>query len=291
MSQTATELYDKVSAECGRLVTIRYSTSFSLGTRLLSKQFRTAIYSIYGFVRFADEIVDTFLHVDREKALAEFRADTHKAINDGFSSNPILHAYANVTKRYGIETELTEAFFRSMAMDLNETRYTDEAYREYIYGSAEVVGLMCLHVFCEGDSGKFESLRPAAKRLGAAFQKVNFLRDLKDDYDLRGRFYFPGTDFGNFNETSKAELERDIEADFREALSGILHLPKGARTGVFLAYVYYKELFAKLRKASAKEVMRKRFRIPNILKLFLLLGAYIRMSVLPPAKTEPVTTL
>ncbi|RME13288.1 MAG: phytoene/squalene synthase family protein [Bacteroidetes bacterium] len=272
-------LYHQTCNECSKLVTNRYSTSFSLGIRVFAKQFRLPIYAIYGYVRFADEIVDTFHGYDKAALLSDFRAETWKAIADGVSMNPILHSFQAVVRQYGIERELIEAFLDSMEMDLHNNVYQKELYEKYIYGSAEVVGLMCLRVFCEGDSEKFDTLKESARSLGAAFQKVNFLRDLGSDFDERGRVYFPGVDFNDFSPEDKKLIEDDIMKDFRHAYEGIVQLPAGARLGVYLAYVYYLDLFRKIRKTAAEKVRQQRIRVPNSRKFYLLATSAMRMSL------------
>lgn len=269
-------LYHRTCASCSELITKRYSTSFSMGIRAFDKRFRAPIYAIYGFVRFADEIVDTFHEFPKKELLDRFRADTYRAIEDGISLNPVLHSFQQVVHQYGIERDLIDAFLYSMEMDLEPKAYDAKLYDAYIYGSAEVVGLMCLRVFCEGDSAYYESLKQPARRLGAAFQKINFLRDIKSDYDERGRVYFPEVDFGRFDAHQKHTIEADIEADFVAALEGIRRLPSGARYGVYLAYKYYTQLFAKIRRAAAQEVAQKRFRVSDKRKVYLLFSSAIR---------------
>ena len=237
------QLFDDVSIEMSKLTTRRYSTSFSLGIKFLSPVLRNAIYSIYGFVRVADEIVDSFNDFDRKKLMARFRVDTFLAIEEGVSTNPILNSFQKAVKDYHIDLNLIDTFLKSMEMDLEQVEYTREKFNEYILGSAEVVGLMCLHVFCQGDEALFTKTKPYAMKLGAAFQKVNFLRDLKDDFEILGRNYFPTVDFNDFNLTVKKQIEKEIEADFKEALIGIKMLPSSSRGGVSLAYVYYVSLF------------------------------------------------
>ncbi len=257
-------------------MTRRYSTSFSLGIRLFQPRFRPPIYGIYGFVRFADEIVDTFHDFPKENLLRRFQEDTFKAIEERISLNPVLHSFQQVVHQYGIENELIEAFLRSMKMDLNKATYDSADYDEYIYGSAEVVGLMCLRVFCEGDEAKYQELRISARRLGAAFQKINFLRDIRSDYDERGRVYFPDVDFRHFKNEDKRGIEADIKADFDAALEGIRRLPKGARLGVYLAYKYYKQLFVKIKNAPAQRVAQERFRVSDKRKMYLLFSSAVR---------------
>jgi len=270
------DLYHSVSKECSKLVTNRYSTSFSMGIRLFDKVFRAPIYSIYGFVRFADEIVDSFHGFDKKKLLEEFKLDTFKAIESGISLNPILHAFQKVVKDYSIDKELITAFLDSMEMDLYNKNYDQTEYEKYIYGSAEVVGLMCLKVFTKGNEQEYLRLRDPARSLGSAFQKINFLRDIKSDYEERGRVYFPNVDFNDFSKTEKEAIEQDIRIDFEDGLAGIKKLPKGARKGVYLAYVYYTNLFKKICNCSAKNVSEKRIRVRNRKKLYLLATSSIK---------------
>jgi 15-cis-phytoene synthase len=270
----AMALYDRTTLECSKLVTQRYSTSFSLGIKALDKKYHSPIYGIYGFVRFADEIVDTFFDHDQRNMLFTFKEDTIRAIEQKISLNPVLHAFQLVVHEYKIELDLIEAFLDSMAMDLDKQVYHNENYKEYIYGSAEVVGLMCLKVFCKGNPEQYDELKAAACKLGSAFQKVNFLRDMKSDYEERGRVYFPGLEYAKFNATAKALIEKDIEEDFKAALVGIRNLPEGAKTGVYLAYKYYRSLFKKLCQSSPEAIAASRIRIPNARKLSLLLTTY-----------------
>ncbi len=272
-------LFDRTTFECSKIVTTHYSTSFTLGIKTLDKRYHEPIYAVYGFVRYADEIVDTFYKYDQALLLKEFKEDTFRAIEQGISLNPILHSFQQVVNTYDVDTDLIEAFFRSMEMDLHKSTYEDKKYEEYIYGSAEVVGLMCLRIFCEGNDDLYKRLRHSARHLGAAFQKVNFLRDLKSDYIDRGRIYFPGVDLQNFDSVHKQAIEASISLDFQEAYKGIVSLPKGAREGVYLAYVYYQNLFHKIRKTSAAAVMKKRIRIPNIQKYVLLFISYLRVQL------------
>lgn len=264
------DLYSTTTFECSKLITQHYSTSFTLGIKTLHHRFHLPVYAIYGFVRYADEIVDTFHDHDKVKLLQEFQEDTYQAIADKISLNPVLHAFQMVVNQYHIEKELIEAFLHSMEMDLKKETYSQSGYEEYIYGSAEVVGLMCLRIFCEGDHTEYEQLKPPAKRLGAAFQKVNFLRDIKSDFKERGRVYFPNVDFNDFTEQDKISIEKDIEADFAAALDGIKKLPKGSRAGVYLAYIYYLKLFKKIRNVSSAKILTERIRIPNFRKMILL---------------------
>jgi phytoene synthase len=273
------EKFDSVSAKCSRLTTLNYSTSFSLGILFLTKQFHKPIYGIYGFVRFADEIVDSFQGYDKEKLIAKFRADTLEAIEDRISLNPILNSFQHVVHEYNIEWELIDTFLKSMEMDLSLQSCDVREFDKYILGSAEVVGLMCLRVFVEGNQLNYDLLKESARRLGSAFQKVNFLRDLKHDYELLGRSYFPGVDLNEFNEKSKKQIEQEIEADFKEALEGIKRLPKGARRGVYLAYVYYYELFSKIRRVTPNKLMSTRVRIANNNKLLLMVNSMLRYQL------------
>lgn len=270
------ELYQKVCAECSRLITNRYSTSFSLGIRVFDARFREPIYAVYGFVRFADEIVDTFHDFDKAALLARFRADTEQAIAEGISLNPVLQSFQQTVNRYGIVWDLIDAFLRSMEMDLLYNQYEKQRYDEYIYGSAEVVGLMCLRVFVEGDDEQYERLKDSARSLGAAFQKINFLRDIRSDFHERGRTYFPGVDFRNFTYEDKSRIEEDIRHDFEQAYEGIKQLPSGARLGVYLAYMYYLQLFKKIRNAPATRVAQERIRVNDGYKLVLLCSSALR---------------
>jgi len=272
-------LYNDTCSECSRMITTRYSTSFSMGIRVFHPRFRMPIYGIYGFVRFADEIVDTFHDYPKAKLFERFRQDTYNAIEDRISLNPVLHSFQQVVHKYGIERDLIDAFLKSMEMDLHQQAYDPEGYDEYIYGSAEVVGLMCLHVFCEGDNAMYEHLKTPARRLGAAFQKINFLRDIKSDFDERGRVYFPGVDFRRFTMEDKAQIELDIKADFDAALIGIKQLPEGTRFGVYLAYKYYTQLFAKIKNAPAQRIAQERFRVSDKRKVYLLFSSAVRHSL------------
>jgi len=271
-------LYDKVCLHASRNTTRAYSTSFSLGIRSLHRDLRDPIHAIYGFVRFADEIVDTFHGHDKASLLAKFRDDTNAAIREGISLNPILHSFQKVVNTYGVEPVLYGAFLDSMAMDLTDTAHDQRSYETYILGSAEVVGLMCLRVFCEGDDAHYQRLKPAAMKLGAAFQKVNFLRDLKDDHNNLGRSYFPGIDIKEMTSGTKQHIEADIQADFDAALIGIRQLPKGARFGVYVAYVYYISLFNKIKALPCERILTERIRVRNRRKLALLTTSYLRHS-------------
>lgn len=270
------ELYDEVTQACSKITTKRYSTSFSLGIRVFERQFRTPIYNIYGFVRFADEIVDTFHGHDKALLLDRFRADTARAISERISLNPILHAFQKTVHEFGIEQSHIDAFLDSMAMDLDKTSYTQSEYEKYIFGSAEVIGLMCLKVFCEGDQGKYDQLETFAKSLGSAFQKINFLRDIKSDYEERGRVYFPNVNYHSFDEAKKMAIESDIQKDFDLALEGIRGLPKCVRLGVYLAYRYYTNLFKKIKSSPANLVQEKRIRVRNRRKIYLLASSTIK---------------
>jgi 15-cis-phytoene synthase len=264
-------LYHQTNIECSRLITQRYSTSFSMGIRAFDKEFRDPIYAIYGFVRFADEIVDTFHEHDKKMLLDEFREDTYKAIYRGISLNPVLHSFQRVVNEYQIDHELIDAFLESMEMDLYKSVYESKVlYDKYIYGSAEVVGLMCLQVFCKNNRSLYEELKAGAKSLGAAFQKVNFLRDMTSDMEERGRVYFPGIDFATFDEQSKLEIVNDIQKDFDDALVAIRQLPSGARRGVYLAYIYYLKLFKKIEQAPIQMMLTQRIRVPDRQKALLL---------------------
>lgn len=269
-------LFDRASLACSKRITHCYSTSFTLGIRTLDARFHEAIYAVYGFVRWADEIVDTFHDRDKAALLREFRDETYRAIDEQFSMNPVLHAFQLAVHRYGIDREFIEAFLHSMAMDLDDIEYDQALYDEYIYGSAEVVGLMCLRVFCQGDEAGFERLRHPARRLGAAFQKINFLRDLRSDFEDRGRVYFPGLRYEAFDDAAKQAIEADIRADFEAGYAGIRALPPTARLGVYLAYVYYLKLFDRIRRLPAARILAGRVRVPDNTKLLLLLGSYFR---------------
>jgi len=270
------ELFDMISRKSSKMTTVMYSTSFSLGIRFFSKRFHDPIYGIYGFVRFADEIVDSFHGYDKQKLLRRFKEDTYEAIEEKISLNPILNNFQFVVNTYKIDRELIDLFLRSMEMDLEKVQYDQEKYEAYILGSAEVVGLMCLYVFCEGDQQKYAELKPSAMRLGSAFQKINFLRDLKTDFIGLGRSYFPGIDMNHWDENTKAAIEADIEKDFAAGLAGIRQLPDGARFGVYVAYEYFHELLIKIRRVKAEQILNKRVRVSNRRKYILLISAYLR---------------
>ncbi len=270
------ELFDTVSLNCSKLVTRSYSTSFSLGIKFLDRKFHYPIYAIYGFVRAADEIVDSFHDYPKAKLLNELRAQTYQAIEEGISTNPLLNSFQWVVNKYAIERELIDTFLQSMDMDLHKQQYDQDKYELYIKGSAEVVGLMCLRVFCEGDQQRYQQLKEPAMKLGSAFQKINFLRDLKSDFQGLGRTYFPKIDLEQFDTKCKQEIEQDIAADFEAGYQGILKLPKGARFGVYVAYVYYKSLLKKIGKTPPETILHKRIRIPNPEKYLLFLSSYFK---------------
>jgi len=269
-------LYQQVCHECSKLITNRYSTSFSLGIKAFEPQIREPIYDIYGFVRFADEIVDTFHNFDKAELLTRFRKETYQAIEEGISLNPVLQSFQETVRRYSIERELIDAFLDSMEMDLHFQTYEDSLYHQYIYGSAEVVGLMCLRVFCDGNDEQYQKLKAPACSLGSAFQKINFLRDMKSDFDERGRVYFPGVDFLHFTNRDKEMIEADIKKDFDDAYLGIIQLPKSARFGVYLAYVYYTNLFSKIKRATAARVKEERIRVRDSKKMYLLFSSALK---------------
>ncbi len=272
-------LFNKTSFACSRLITKAYSTSFTLGIQTLNKRFHNPIYGIYGYVRFADEIVDTFHDHDKKVLLDRFREDTVRAIEEKISLNPVLQSFQLIVHQYNIEWDLIDSFLKSMEMDLYYDRYEPSMYDAYIYGSAEVVGLMCLRVFCEGNDAEYDRLKAPAKSLGSAFQKVNFLRDMKSDYVERGRVYFPGMNFTTFDEEAKKQVEANIQADFDEAYLGMLELPDGARMGVYLAYIYYLSLFNKIKQSAAEVVKSERIRVSDGRKIGLLLKTYLKGSL------------
>ena len=280
------KLYDISSQTCSKVITNHYSTSFSMGIRTLHKHFRMPVYSIYGFVRLADEIVDTFHEFDKKALLDAFRKDTYEAIENKISLNPVLNSFQMVVNQYGIERELIDAFLHSMEMDLSENEHSRKTYETYIYGSAEVVGLMCLRVFVNGDDDLYNELKSPARSLGAAFQKVNFLRDIQSDYKDRGRVYFPGIDFNHFQNKDKKAIERDIEGDFIAAYEGLTKLPKGARKGVYLAYIYYLKLFHKIKKLPPSKILKSRIRIPDITKFALLIPVIFSNNINSPQFTN-----
>ncbi len=270
------ELYTRNALDCGEVTTKNYSTSFSMGVRILDKKYRPAIYAIYGFVRFADEIVDTFHDQDKAALLEEFKAQTNAAIENKMSTNPILHGFQWAVNEYKIDRELIDAFLYSMEMDLHKKEFTLEEYKKYIYGSAEVVGLMCLKVFYHDQEEEYRQLLPAARKLGEAFQKVNFLRDIRSDLQDRGRVYFPEVDIDNFTEDDKSKIEQDIWDDFQGAFPGVKSLNKEVRLGVYLAYRYYLELLKKIQTVTPGEVQQQRFRVSNAQKFILLVKCFLR---------------
>ncbi len=273
------KLYNEVTAKSSKYTTLLYSSSFSSAIGLLHKDLRQPIYDIYGFVRFADEIVDTFHDYDKVDLLKEFKADTYEALEKGISLNPILHRFQLTFNQFNIDRSLLDAFLHSMEMDLSKQAYNQDSYNEYIYGSAEVIGLMCLHLFCNGDKAQFEQLKPAAQSLGAAFQKVNFLRDIKADFEGLERMYFPNCDFSNFTQTDKDTIEADIQADFEAALIGIKALPIKCRFGVYVAFKYYYSLFKKIKRTHPHSILKTRIRIPDLSKFLILLNAKVRTSL------------
>jgi 15-cis-phytoene synthase len=272
-------IFHSVSQWCSRHTTEQYSTSFSSAIRMLHSDLRQPIHNIYGFVRFADEIVDSFHSFEKDVLLAEFKAETYNAIKRGISLNPILHSFQLTVNRYGIDLALIEAFFYSMELDLQKKQYDHRGYEEYIYGSAEVVGLMCLYVFCDGNKAQFNELKGPARSLGAAFQKVNFLRDVKADYEGMDRIYFPGCDFNNFSKDQKKCIENDIQKDFDDAYNGIIRLPLKSRFGVYVAYKYYLSLFKKIKRMQPHRILEERVRIPNYGKMVIVAKAGLRSQL------------
>ncbi|RCT55030.1 phytoene/squalene synthase family protein [Winogradskyella sp. KYW1333] len=273
-------IFDNVSKECSKMVTNAYSTSFSMATKMLSDNIRQDIYNIYGFVRFADEIVDTFHDYDKEKLFERFAQDLENALKDKISLNPILNSFQETYHKYNIDKHLVDAFMHSMELDLYKKDYlTEQEYRDYIYGSADVVGLMCLKVFVKGDNEKYNKLKDSAMSLGSAFQKVNFLRDLKADFEDLSRTYFPNTDLNQLDEKSKKAIIDDIESDFTKGLEGIKRLPLEARFGVFMAYRYYNKLLQKLKNTPALEIKSTRIRVPNYKKIELLTRSYVKYQL------------
>jgi len=272
-------LFDEIGHEMSMLTTKRYSTSFSIGIRFLAKDLQKPIYGIYGFVRFADEIVDSFHDYNKEKLLNDFIRQTFEAIDNGISLNPILNSFQWVVNTYQIPRELITQFLRSMEMDLDKIAYDQNNYEDYILGSAEVVGLMCLKVFVRGDENAYNNLKSSAMKLGAAFQKINFLRDLRIDFHELGRTYFPGINMEEFNATIKLQIEADIAIDFKLGYEGIIQLPKDARFGVYMAYIYYHKLFRKIQRTKAEKILNERIRIPNNKKYRLFLTSYLRHNL------------
>ena len=273
-------LFDTVSYQCSKVVTKSYSTSFSLATKMLSKSIRMHIYNIYGFVRFADEIVDSFHDYNKEKLFNDFENDLESALEQKISLNPILNAFQYTFHNYQIDKELVTAFMKSMRMDLHKTDYlTDDEYKAYIYGSADVVGLMCLKVFVKGDTKKYNELKAMAMSLGSAFQKVNFLRDIKADHEVLNRTYFPNTDLNHLDEHAKQRIIDDIESDFEKGLNGIKKLPMEAKFGVFMAYRYYRQLLKKLKRTPALQIKNTRIRVSNPKKIELLMRSYVKYQL------------
>lgn len=273
------KLFDELSYKVSKETTKKYSTSFSLGILALSPKIRNPIYAIYGYVRLADEIVDSFHGFDKQKLLSRFRDETFLALEEKISLNPILQSFQETVNQYQIDHQLIIQFLKSMEMDLHKIDYNSELYKEYILGSAEVVGLMCLHVFVDGNREEFESLKPFAMTLGSAFQKVNFLRDMKDDYYVLGRTYFPNVDISAFDNNVKSRIEKEIELEFQKALEGIKKLPSSSRFGVYLAYRYYVSLFNKIKKISACKIINQRIRISNSKKISLMMGCYVEYKL------------
>ncbi len=275
------ELYHNTSYKISKVITRHYSTSFSLGISAFAPSYRDAIYSIYAFVRLADEIVDSFHRYDKEKLLVDFRKETEYALSTGLSTNPIIHSFVLTVQKYEIDFKYIEAFLNSMEMDLSNSYYEQKDYKHYIYGSAEVVGLMCLQVFCGSNKKLFKELVEPAKALGSAFQKVNFLRDIKSDIDERGRIYLPGVESEILiDDDNKQRLEIEIDNEFTQALSGIKRLPNGVKLGVYSAYLYYVVLFRKIKKMRVKELMKRRVRISNLTKTALLIKSLIEVIIL-----------
>ena len=274
------EIFDKISYECSEKVTKTYSTSFSMATKLLSKSIRRDIYNIYGFVRFADEIVDSFHNFNKSELFNSFAEDLDNALLNKISLNPILNSFQHTYHKYSIDRDLVDSFMKSMRMDLKKKKYsTVKEYKEYIYGSADVVGLMCLKVFVQGNEKQFQKLKINAMKLGSAFQKVNFLRDIKADQENLKRSYFPNTQFNNLSELEKNTIINEIEDDFKLGLQGIKELPIVAKFGVFIAYRYYNQLLKKLKKTPATEIINKRIRVPNLKKLELLTRSYVKYQL------------
>lgn len=270
------QLFDELSFSVSKMTTNTYSTSFSLGILALKPTIRSAVYAIYGYVRLADEIVDSFHGYDKHRLLRRLRIETDEAIQDGISLNPIMNAFQATVNNFKIDRELIEQFLHSMEMDLAKIDYNSDLYKEYIHGSAEVVGLMCLQVFLDGDREKFAELKPYAMKLGSAFQKINFLRDLKDDYHILGRTYFPNIDMATFDNAVKQQIEQEIGEEFRQALIGIKKLPSSSIFGVYLAYKYYLSLFYKIKRKSSKDIINNRVRVANTEKAYVALKSYVR---------------
>lgn len=272
------ELYRKNSIDISRITTQNYSTSFSLAVKMLKPEYRKGIYAIYGYVRFADEIVDTFFEQNQQVLLNEFRKETFDAIERKFSINPVIDSFQWVVNEFAIDHHLITAFLDSMEMDLNNLEYDQNMLKDYIYGSAEVVGLMCLRVFYKGEPDKYDSLIAPARKLGEAFQKVNFLRDAQDDFESKGRVYFKNIDFNNFDKHTKLQIEQEIQKDFEEAFEGVKALKKEVRFGVYLAYRYYQRLLHKIQMAQPHEILNVRFSVKNHKKIYLMFNAFVRNS-------------
>ena len=272
------QLFDELSYSVSKITTQKYSTSFSLGILALKPSIRNAIYAIYGYVRLADEIVDSFHEYDKEKLLNRLKTETKNALKERISLNPILQSFQETVHTYQIDTTLIEQFLNSMEMDLQKVDYNSALYNEYIFGSAEVVGLMCLQVFTEGNKEKFQELKPYAMKLGSAFQKINFLRDLKDDYQILGRTYFPNVDMCVFDNCVKCQIEQEIEEEFKEALIGIKKLPNSSMFGVYLAYKYYISLFKKIQRRTSTEILNSRVRVSNLQKIFVAFKSYVQFK-------------
>jgi phytoene synthase len=270
------KIFDDVSKDCSKIITKKYSTSFSLGISLLDKKLHNPIYSIYGFVRLADEIVDSFHDHNKKELLEKYRKDTKQAINEKISLNPVLNSFQNVVNKYNIDWKFIEQFLNSMQHDIYNTKHNESSYKEYIAGSAEAVGLMCLRVFCNNQNDLFNNLEDYAKILGSVFQKVNFIRDINADYNQLQRVYFPNLDINKFNKQEKLKIELDIENEFKSALVGVKKLPAESKKGVFLAYSYYYSLFKKIKKTPASQILHKRIRIPNTLKIITLIKIEIK---------------
>lgn len=273
------QLFDELSYSVSKITTKKYSTSFSLGILALKPSIRNAIYAIYGYVRLADEIVDSFHEYDKEKLLNRLKTETKNALEEKISLNPILQSFQETVHTYQIDTTQIEQFLNSMEMDLQKVDYNSALYNEYIFGSAEVVGLMCLQVFTEGNKEKFQELKPYAMKLGSAFQKINFLRDLKDDYQILGRTYFPNVDMCVFDNCVKCQIEQEIEEEFKEALIGIKKLPNSSMFGVYLAYKYYISLFKKIKSKTSSEILNNRIRVSNPQKIFVAFKSYVRYKI------------
>lgn len=270
------QLFDDYSKKASRYVTKSYSTSFYIGVKALDKKIRDDVHAIYGFVRFADEIVDSFHGFDKSELLTEFKTETYKSIERKISLNPILNAFQDTVVKYDIDLALVEQFFHSMEMDLEEVEYTKEKYDEYILGSAEVVGLMCLKIFVLGDEKEYQKLKPYAMKLGSSFQKINFLRDLKDDFHELGRNYFPSIESNDLSNLDKIKIEKEIQDEFDEALIGIKMLPKMSRFGVYISYKYYSKLLKKIKRKTAEDLLKERIRIDDNSKILIFAKSYVR---------------